>query len=158
MRVDERAALKSRNDTGDFYVARGAVDADLHARRNISQLFVSACDAKALARRRLRISPTELLSRGGKDGAQAVVCQILQAELERIHLDLVSEFVHEGFAREMIRGGGERAIRALTERRIHLMKLEALIRDVVESLNSSGAGIVVVKLPCRNCAVVAHAA
>ena len=60
----------------------------------------------------LRVGPAELVGGGVEDCEQTGFGEVLAAEGERVHADRVGELVHEGLAREVVRGGGERAIRA----------------------------------------------
>jgi hypothetical protein len=60
---------------------------------------------------------------------------------------LLGQFVHCGFAREMVSGGRESAIGTLAQRRLRGMELDYLIVDVVGSLNSGAAGIVIMEFP-----------
>ncbi len=66
-------------------------------------------------------SPAEPLGGGVEHGAEAVVAEVLAAELQRVHADRVGELVHDRLAGEVVRGGGEGAVGTLAERRVGLV-------------------------------------
>ena len=57
------------------------------------------------------------------------------------------QFVHVDFAGEMICGGSKAAVGSLAQGRLHGMKFDELVGNVIVSGNAGGAGIVVVKFP-----------
>ena len=73
-------------------------------------------------------------------------------------MESVGEFVHVGFAGEVIRGSGEATIGALAQRGIGLVEFCNLIRDVVGALDGGASGIVIVELPTGDEAIFACAA
>ena len=86
-----------------------------------------------------RLTPAELLCGCFKDGAQPLVLQILQAELQRVQFRQVSQFVHEGFAGEVIRCGRQRAVRTLAQGRARGMKFDPLVREYRSKLRIPAA-------------------
>src|SRR6185436_3548536 len=62
------------------------------------------------------------------------------------------------FAREVIGSCGEPTIRALSQWRLAVVKLNVMVRKVVLDLNARAAGVVIVKLPRGDSAVVLHPA
>src|SRR4051812_31299363 len=58
----------------------------------------------------------------------------------------------------MIRRGRQRSIRSLPQWRVHFMKDDALVGNLVIRTDASGPGIVVVKFPGRKSAVGSNAA
>ena len=58
-----------------------------------------------------------------------------------------------GFAREVIGGGGEGTVRALTKRRMRRLKLDVLVRNPVKRANTGSARVEVAMLPCCDVAV-----
>src|SRR6185369_16242506 len=72
------------------------------------------------------------------------------AEFQWIHLDGVSELVHVALAREMVGRGRQSAVGALPQRRFAGMLLLLFAANLVGSLKSRGARVVVVELPLRD--------
>src|SRR3954453_6363237 len=68
------------------------------------------------------------------------------------------KFVHVGFAREMVGGGSQRAIRALTKWCIRSMKCNALIRHLIGCEHRRRSGVVIVVFPEQQRAVFFRAA
>src|SRR5437899_2236790 len=62
------------------------------------------------------------------------------------------------FAREMVGRGRQGAVGPLLQGRSRGMKSDPLIRNVVQSADSRAAGVVIVKLPGRDRAVLANTA
>src|SRR5438045_740699 len=62
------------------------------------------------------------------------------------------------FARKMVGRGRQGAVGPLLQGRSRGMKSDPLIRNVVESADGGAAGVVIVKLPGRDRAVLANAA
>ena len=58
-----------------------------------------------------------LSAAASKHGREARVGEVLQPERERVHAERVRQLVHVRLAREVVRRGGEPAVRALPQRR-----------------------------------------
>src|ERR1051326_8939085 len=68
----------------------------------------------------------------------------------------MGQLIHVNFTREVVRSRSEPAIRTLPQRRLAVVKLNILIREVVLHLNPCATGVVIVKLPRSHCAIVLH--
>src|SRR5579871_6977304 len=68
------------------------------------------------------------------------------------------QFIHVSFPRKMIRRRCQAAVGTLAQRRIRTMKLNLLICDFVGRANCRWSGIVIVKLPGDDLALLADAA
>src|SRR6185369_1457769 len=103
-------------------------------------------------------TPAKLVSRRFQHRLQARILDVLQTKLHGIDIDKLGQLVNMNFTRKVIRSRGEPAIRALSQRRLAVVKLNVLVRKVILDLNTRAAGVVVMKLPRRDSAVVLHAA
>ena len=108
-----------------------------------------------MPRLRFGLPPAEFLRGGFERLPQACIREVPKPEIERVHLGQVREFIHEGLACEMVGRCGERAIRTLAQRRLGGMKLNALIRNIVERADGRRAGVVIVELPGGDRAIAA---
>ena len=109
---------KAETTRTTFTAAGLAIHIDLHEGRDVSQLFVAAAHSKSLAGHGLSLSPAELVRRSLENRAQPFVLEVLHAELQRIHLQSMRQFVHVRLAGKMVGRSGERAVRPLPQRRM----------------------------------------
>src|SRR5262249_12012784 len=123
-------------------------------------LLPTAGDAEAVAGGRLAVAPAELLGRRLQHGPHSRVGQVLEAELQRVHPDGVSQVIEVALPGEMIGRRREGAVRALPQRGARRMELAPLVRNLVGWTRTDGgaAGIVIVELPGRDRPVLPHAA
>jgi 23S rRNA (uracil1939-C5)-methyltransferase len=133
----EYAGLTGAETVYDLYCGTGTisasvfVDRDFGASGDVAAFLKSTGDSKATVGFGL-FSPTEGFGRSLENRAEAFVFEIFQTKFQRVDAQLVREFVNGGFAREVIGGGSERAIRALLQGRVALMKFHQLIRHFVK--------------------------
>ncbi len=137
--IDDGAAFERGDDANHANLFARLIDGDFGEGCQVAAFFKPAAHAEALSWLGFLLRPSEAFCGGFEDSTQARIGKILHAEFERIDFRGVSEFVHEGFAREVIGGCRESAIGALTQRRIHGMKLNQLMGDVVGSLDAGAA-------------------
>src|SRR5262249_52362141 len=156
--VDDGAAFKGRHDAHELHLAAGAVHGDLGAVGHVTGFLEAAGDPEAMIRRGFRFAPTESFRRRFQHGAQPFVFQVLQAEIEWIQLQARSQLVNVNFAREVVGGRSQRAIRPLAQRIIRAVKDVALLLNRVNRLQPRIPGIVIVKIPGCDNAVFADAA
>ena len=128
-------------------------DGHLGAGGDVAVLLESAGDADALA-----LTPSEALGGGLEHGAETIVLQVLETEFERVHFERVGQLIDVHFTREMVGGGGQAAVGSLAERRLGGVESIALVGDVVLAQQGRAAGVVVVALPGRDCAIAMDAA
>ena len=145
--VDDGAALEGRDHPHNFHLAGLPVHRNFSTGRDVPQLFVSTAHAETLAGSGFGPPPAEFLGGRFEDCAQPLVLQVLQAEFERVHFYRMGQFVHERFARKVIRGGGQRAIRSLAQGRARAMKADTLVRDFIKSSYARRPRIVVMEFP-----------
>ena len=157
-RIVDCSTFEGLHHAHNLYLLRRGIDVDLHAARDVAALLEAGGHAEALCRARFGPAPSEALGRGFDHRAQARIARILQTEGERLHADRRSKFVHVGLSREVVGSRRESAIRSLSQRRFGGVVLALLARNVVRALEAGAAGVVVVKLPGDDRAVLAGAA
>src|SRR5207248_5629276 len=74
------------------------------------------------------------------------IFQILQAKCERLDLQRSRKLVHVRLAGEMICSSGQASVGSLAQWRLHGMKVNALIRDLVGSFDGRRPGVVIMEL------------
>src|SRR5579863_8731665 len=156
IRVHHRAAFERLHHAYDFRTA--ALHGHLGAGCHVTAFFKTQHQSVATSRTVLELSPTELLRGRLEDSSLPLVLEVLQAELQRIHVHSMRELVDMAFAREVVGGRRKPAVRALAQRRVRRMKYGTLVRKIVSALHAGRAGVIVMKLPSSNRAVLAHAA
>ena len=139
--VDDGAALEGGDDADDLDAAALPVDRDLGAGGDVAALLGAAGDAEAAARRGLRACPSRTCSAAASSTARSRgVLEVLQAERERVHRRRAcASSSMWRLAGEVVGGGGERAIRALAQRRLDGVELDLLVGDVVGRARSPAA-------------------
>src|SRR5690606_30822410 len=91
--------------------------------------------------------PSETLGGRLEHGAKSRLLELPQPKLERIDIRLRGELVHETLACEDVRGRCERAVGALSKRRVPGTRSAARIGDRVRRLDRGAARVVVRLLP-----------
>ena len=123
-----------------------AVFDELRRGGDVAALLGAAGDPqRTIARRRAR--PADALRRGLEHRAQPLVLQVPAPILDRVDAERAGDLVEVRLAREVVRGGGEAAIRALAQRRTARMELDVLVGRLVRAANPRTAGVPVVELP-----------
>ena len=74
-------------------------------------------------------------------------------QLPRYPTDFRTNSIHENLAGKVVRGGGNRPVGTLAQRRVGRQIARPLVRDLVGRLQSRGAGVVVGEVPGRDQAV-----
>ena len=96
-----------------------------------------------------------LLGRRLQHRPQPRVRRVLQPKLQRIHSHRVRQLVHVALAREVVGRRRQPAIRTLPQRRLHGMKLDCLVGDLVRRRRSPPARSCSCETPrprsCRPC-------
>src|SRR4051794_1035356 len=101
------------------------------------------------------MSPTELPPCGLEKGTPPRIADFLETDLRRVHVPRVRQAIHVPLTREVIGCPRQSSIGALPQWRLHRVKLDALIRHRVRSLDRGGPGIVVIKFPSEESPVAA---
>ena len=130
---------------------------DLREGGNVSQLLVSPAHAVSLPGA-LALAPAELFGGRFENGSQPFIFQVLQPELQRIHLHRMRQFVHVRLARKVVGSRGQRSIRSLPQWRFHCMKHDPLVSNFIVRTNPRRPGVIVVKLPGRDRPILLHSA
>src|SRR5689334_4385307 len=155
--IDDRATLETLNHAFDLHASGLRINRNFRRGRNVTPLLKSTSNATPASVSFLSV-PTEFIRRRFQHGLQSRILDVLQTKLQRIHLEQLGQFVHVHFACKMVGSRGESTIRTLSKRRLAVVKLNVLVWKVVLDLNAGAAGVVVVKLPRGDGAVVLHAA
>ena len=155
--VDDRAALECGHDAEDLE-APVVADAHRHAGGDAGALLHAAGDAHPEAGLAGPAGPVHALGRGVEDRREPFVAEVPQAELERVDAERVRQLVHVRLAGEVVRRRGQGPIRALGQRRVGGLVVEALVGDLVRPDEAEHAGVRVAQLPRRDGAIPARAA
>ena len=153
--VGDGAAVERGNGANHFDCAGFGVGGDFGASGKVTAFFCAAGNAEAAAFSRFRRTPAERFCGGLENGAEAVVLEIFEPKLEWIYFDGAGEFVHVRLAGEIVGGGGKAAIGTLAQRRFGIVEGDLLVVNFVRRADAGAAGVVVVKFPRRERAVVA---
>ena len=81
---------------------------------------------------------------------------MIQPELDRVYSERARDLVHVHLARVVVGRRGQTAIRALLQRRVRRVELNALVRHLVRGPNRRAAGVPVVELPRSETALAVH--
>src|SRR5215472_12822874 len=144
--VHDRAAVEGRDDPRDT---------DLPVRRSVhlgtggdtGLLLDAAGDPEPTAGRKLSIVPRRPFGGRSEHVGEPLVLEVAQAELDRVDAEPPAELVEVRLTREVVRGGGERPVRALPKRRVGRLEADPLVPDRVGTAEPGGAGADVQELP-----------
>src|SRR5258706_12445996 len=114
-----------------------AVNFDFDAGRHVRTLFCTARKphAKVSTLPGRAGFPIKFLRGGFEYGAQPLIIEVGESKLERIHSRGGCELIHEAFARKIICGGGEAAIRAMAQWWSGIDVLAFVLANPIWSLN-----------------------
>ena len=111
------------------------------------------CPSQNRTRSRNRVRPflplhPNALAAASNTAFKPLVLDVLQTKLQRIHVGPLRQLVHVDFAREVVRGRGQPAIRALAQRRAGWCETAIFCSGTSYGERNAGSpGVVVVKLP-----------
>src|ERR1051326_562594 len=86
VRIDHRSAIKGLHHADDLYFSHAAIHGAFTARGKIAALFESTGNAESVICRWTLFAPAKLCGSGFEDCPQARVRNVLQPELQRIHV------------------------------------------------------------------------
>ena len=157
--IDNRPAIERRDRPENFDAAALLVRKHLRASGHVRAFFGSCRQSESVSAAARRPAPADGFGRGFQNGPQTRVLEIFQAEIQRVHFHGVSQLVHVRFAGKMIGCGRQCAIRALPQRRrVCVVDLALLIGNGVRTPQAGAAGVVIVKFPGGDRAVLRHSA
>src|SRR5262249_2716387 len=114
--IYDGSALKSGRSANEPHRSGASVHFDFDERRGVGTFLGASAQSEAATLAALLFAPSEFLRSCLEHRPKPCVFQVLEANLTRIRVQPVRDFIHMTLARKVIGGCREPSIRALSER------------------------------------------